>query len=161
LKPSSALHPATPVNDDNQDADKKINIYFKNHMTSDYKLKEHKLKEIIKCNVEPTDIATRIQVTIYYKTKKLRNLFIKNSCLPKKELTEENHVVYQYICNQGECNLTNKKYIGYTTMTLKERMIQHASIKKHHSIAHKRKIGYKEKKKIGRHYCYVSEYYAT
>ena len=51
----------------------------------------------------------------------------------------------QYTCEKAGCHSSNEnKYIGYTAGTLKERMIQHQSIKKHHSATHKSKIGYKE-----------------
>ena len=54
-------------------------------------------------------------------------------------------MVYQYTCSKAGCHSSNQnQYIGYTTGTLKERMIQHQSIKKHHSNLHKSKIGYKD-----------------
>ena len=52
--------------------------------------------------------------------------------------------MYQYTCNEGQCNLSNNTYIGFTSTRLRDRMVQHKSIKNHHTTVHNRKIGYKE-----------------
>ena len=130
---------------DAEDRDDKITLYYQSQMSSYYKTEESKIKDIVKKRIKPGDAKSKISLIIYYKGKKLKNLIIKNKIHLANSIGEESHVVYQYTCNQSQCNLANpKKYIGYTTTTLKERMLQHKSIKNHHKIHHNRKIGYKE-----------------
>ena len=112
-------------------------------MTSHYKMDEIKLNNIISKNLKAADENKKIKLVIYYKTKKLKNLLVKNN--PRKPiLAEDHHVVYQYTCKEDRCNSIDSKYIGYTTTTLKSRMVQHKSIKSHLKKEHKRNIGYKE-----------------
>ena len=78
-------------------------------------------------NVEALkDMKTKLM--IYYKNRKLRNLFIRNNLNPP---TEQFNVVYKYTCNQVQCTSAHITYIGHTKTTLKERFKQHSSIKKH------------------------------
>ena len=121
-----------------------INIFYKNQMNSNYKQDELKLKNIIQNNISCVDNEQKLKIVIYYKTKKLKNLVIKNNCTKSTELSSQHHVVYQYSCIKDGCHSVGKKYIGFTTTTLKERMVQHSSIKKHHSLVHKQKVGYKD-----------------
>ena len=113
-------------------------------MSSNYKQEENRLKLIIKNNLKPNNLEHQIKLIIYYRTRKLKNLFIKNGPPANNDLATQHHVVYQYSCNKGGCNPTRDIYIGYTTDTLKARMIQHQSIKKHIRSVHSTGIGYKE-----------------
>ena len=103
-------------------------------MWSNYKIDEKQLTEIIKKNVKPVDSNVSINLNIFYKIRKLKNIIITNN--PHKPTCRFN-VVYQYTCNLGECN--SLTYIGYTEQTLEERFRQHQSVKKHireiHNIA--------------------------
>ena len=112
-------------------------------MTSHYKMDESKLKNIVDKNLRPVEETKKIKLVVFYKTRKLKNLLIKNN--PKTtSLAEEHHLVYQYTCTENRCNSIDSQYIGYTTTTLKNRMVQHKSIKEHLKKIHKRNIGYEE-----------------
>jgi hypothetical protein len=107
-----------------------IPLFYMNQMSSNYKQREDQLKKIIKNYVKPKD-AKSVNVLIYYKSRKLRNILIQNS---PKNVAHVNcsNVVYQYECPNTSCNASS--YIGYTTNTLKTRMGQHSnngSIKQH------------------------------
>ena len=41
-----------------------------------------------------------------------------------------------YSCDKVPCNEAQDKYIGHTTTTVKERVKQHTSIKRHHKEKH-------------------------
>ena len=105
-------------------------------MTSMYKQEEKTLRKIVRTHVLPAPEKV-VRLNIYYKNKKVSNLFIKNNP-HKKTLEEQSHVVYRYSCNAEECN-PSQTYIGYTTTTLKQRMTTHAqngSIKSHSMERH-------------------------
>ena len=65
----------------------------------------------------------------------MKSLYIKNNIHNNKEIASEHHVVYQYTCNRGDCNVTHPSYIGYTTCSINNRFKMHtqnsSSIKKH------------------------------
>ena len=137
------VEPANLNNDDNKNS-QKIKLFYKSQMSSNYKQEEQRLKKIVNNRLEPVDKEKKIQLYIYYKTIKLKNLLIKNNVIKDNIHENKSHVVYQYTCNSGQCNLSNNTYIGFTSTRLKDRMVQHKSIKNHHKIVHDRKIGYKE-----------------
>ena len=121
----------------------KIHLYYRNQMSSYYKQEELNLKRIVSSHVFPTDENKSISLQIYYKNKKVRNLFIKNN----PHVSSDNHVVYRYTCAKEECQLDHQTYIGYTTTTVKQRMTTHAqngSIKNHNNEAHSINIRTKE-----------------
>ena len=101
-------------------------------MWSNYKIDEQQLTEIIKKNVKTVDIDHSIKLKIFYKIRKLKSILIRNN--PHKSECKYN-VVYQYNCNEGECN--SQIYIGYTEQTLEERFRQHQSIIKHLNEVHR------------------------
>ena len=111
-----------------------IELFYENQMWSNYKIDEKQVTEIIKKNVKPVDSNVSINLNIFYKIRKLKNIVIINN--PHKPTCRFN-AVYQYTCNKGECN--SQTYIGYTEQTLEERFRQHRSVKKHmretHNIA--------------------------
>ena len=118
------------------DENSQINFFYKNQMTSTYKQEEKTLRKIVRSHVLPAP-EKAVRLNIYYKNKKVSNLFIKNNP-HKKTLEEQSHVVYRYSCNAEECN-PSQTYIGYTTTTLKQRMTTHAqngSIKSHSMERH-------------------------
>jgi len=118
--------------------DHKIVFYYKSQMQSNYKLEEKRLQNIFSKNVSPATDRTDISLRIYYKNRKLQNLFIRNRPKLDTPTIERSHVVYQYTCDQDGCN-SSKTYIGYTTCTLSDRFRMHAqqgSIKKHLQQAH-------------------------
>lgn len=111
------------------------NLYFKNQMTPNYKQTENEIKHILNSNT--TAAKDNIKLLIYYKNKKVRNLFIRNNCNTHRQ---EHNVVYEYVCNEEHCSAVHTSYIGHTTTTIKERFKQHTSIKKHFRDTHNKNI---------------------
>ena len=68
-----------------------ITLYYKNTMPSAYKEDEKAIKKIIHNNVSPVSTDTKLQVIIYYKTRKTASLIMKNSCLPPTNSLQEVH----------------------------------------------------------------------
>lgn len=54
-----------------------IKIYYRGHMSTDYKTEEKTMKNIIYRNVRPTDENSRIIFTIYYKIRKTSQLLLR------------------------------------------------------------------------------------
>ena len=107
-------------------------------MNSNYKQDERKSKSIIETNLSPVDEIKNIQTLIYYKNRKVGNLFLKNN--PHKKTVS--HVVYQYTCAMEGCQ-PDQSYIGYTTTSVKQRMTTHAqngAIKNHNLNEHTSRI---------------------
>ena len=122
---------------ESQSIEKTIKLYYRNQMTSQYKQEEQNLRKIVQRHINPTANA-KIELSIYYKNRKLSNLLIRN-----KSFTDESnsHVVYKYQCE--ECQPSRNFYIGYTTTTLKQRALAHTqkgSIKNHNKENHNKKI---------------------
>jgi len=119
-----------------------ISFYYRNQMSSQYKQEEKNLRKIIHDNITAKE-NHKVNLFIYYKNLKLSNLLIKNN-IHKNKIND--HVVYQYNCNYTECK-PDKFYIGYTTSSLKQRLLGHSqngSIREHHEIQHgeKKKTAY-------------------
>ena len=119
-----------------------IDLYYKSHMNSGYKSDEKALKNIIAHNVIPTNPASKVNLIIFYKSMKTKNLVIKNSCLPPTNTLQEVNVVYEYTCHVGDCEHRTSTYIGKTSTTLSKRLsfhLQNGAIKQHtrdkHNIA--------------------------
>ena len=105
-------------------------------MSDSYKMDEKHLESIIHINVRSEKVETKINLLIYYKNKKLRNLLINHKPMVKSnDVENQHHVVYQYQCNRDGCN--SAKYIGYTSTTLWQRFAQHQSVRKHLLSVHK------------------------
>ena len=106
-------------------------------MCSNYKTEEKQLTAIISKYVKPVDDDHQVALRIFYKNKSLRNMLIRNRTSPTNQISNRDHVVYQYTCNLEGCNAS--QYIGYTTCKIDERFRNHAqtgSIKKHHVEKH-------------------------
>ena len=98
-----------------------------------YKVEEKQLRTIVDKDIKPTNEDHKIELVIYYKTRKLKELFVKNKSEAPKSTANRHHVVYAFSCTLGGCN-SSSKYIGYTTCTVDERFRNHAqngSIRKH------------------------------
>lgn len=118
-----------------------VKLYFKNQMTSQYKQDEHRLKQIISDYTAPTEENNHINLTIYYKSKKLKNLFIRNNSR-KIEDSKKSHLVYQYSCPNEGCS-PSTLYVGYTECALVDRMRNHTqsgSIMTHNRETHGTKL---------------------
>jgi len=101
-------------------------------MTNNYKQVEREITNIVKTNIVTTN-NRKLQFNNYYKNKKLKSLFIRNKC---NKPDQPFNVVYEYACEEGQCNSAQTKYIGHTTTTIKERFKQHTAIKKHYQQVH-------------------------
>jgi len=126
-------------NDSNDIIDNQINFYYRGQMSSNYKLEEKRLKNIIDDNVTAVHDNDKVSLIIYYRNKKLKNLLISNKPKSTSNIADRHHVVYQYTCSLDGCNAVNSSYVGYTTCTIWERFKMHAqngSILKHLSEQH-------------------------
>ena len=64
-------------------------------MTLNYKQDEKQLKTILSKNLKSIDSNKKIRLVIYYKSKKLKNLLIKNNVHSKnRETGQQHHCVY-------------------------------------------------------------------
>ena len=121
-------------------------IYYKNFMNHNYKRDEKAIKDIINNNVKVINSGERLQVVIYYKSIKTRNLFMKNNLSPKLRELARTNLIYDFTCKTGECTHlpTNKKrYSGLTTCTLSRRLtfhLQKGAIRSHFESCHGRNI---------------------
>ena len=114
-----------------------IKLYYKNHMSTDYKTDEKIIKEIIDKHVHPTDPNKHISLIIYYKTKKTAHLLLRNRPSVNKSPLQEDHVIYQHTCNSEECG--PHSYIGMTRTKLTRRLtchLQNGAIKNHYASLH-------------------------
>ena len=110
-------------NNNNSTVKNEIRLYFENQMTSNYKTEEKKLRNLVDQHLSTIDPDSKIKLQIYYKAKKVSNLFLKNKVYQNEDPYQRHHVVYQYSCNRAGCTTSN--YIGYTTCTLHERFKMH------------------------------------
>ena len=111
-------------------------------MTTNYKSEEKFFNSTISKYVQPTEEGNSINLHIYYKNKKLKNLFVRNSSINSDVYS----VVYKYTCQLEPCNGSHT-YIGYTTTLLKQRLTSHTqqgSIQKHNSKVHNKKAKLRE-----------------
>ena len=100
-----------------------------------HKTEENQLEQIVHRNIQPVATTEEIKLLIYYRNRKLKDLFIRNK--PRTQnatISDRHHVVYEYTCNRDGCSSSPKCYVGYTTATVWERFGMHTqtgSIKKH------------------------------
>ena len=109
-------------------------------MSSNYKHDEKRLKDIITSHVVGNN-DEKVKLFIYYKNKRVKNLFIKNN-IHTVPVEKKSHLVYAYSCKQEGCRPLNM-YIGYTECSLTDRMRNHTqngSIIKHSMDVHKQKL---------------------
>ena len=150
LKNLRKEHTQTTENE-NENENKVIHtIYYRNYMNEHYQKDEKALKEIIRENVTMKS-NDRLKLVIYYKSMKTSNLIMRNNLGRKKvrELAKTN-VIYDYICQKGDCEhlpSRNVTYSGLTTCSLSRRLtfhLQDGAIQRHNVIAHEAKVTRKE-----------------
>ena len=127
--------------DENPTEKQQIPLYYQNQMNSQYLQEEKSLRKIISNHVAPREDTAEVKLQIYYKSRTLRQLFVKNN--PHKvPVDKRSHCVYKYSCPKEKCQpFTN--YIGYTECILTDRLRNHAqngSIKVHNIDYHKSKV---------------------
>ncbi|MPC91946.1 hypothetical protein E2C01_087012 [Portunus trituberculatus] len=108
-------------------------------MSSAYKDEEKAVKIIIHNVVSPVNTDTKLQVIIYYKTRKTASLIMKNSYLPPTHSLQEVNIVYQHSCTVGDCSHLKSRYIGFTSITLSKRITAHlqdGAIRQHYMNEH-------------------------
>ena len=132
-------------NDTNPDKNEanKINIFYRNTMSTNHQAEEDAIKKIIKKDVQPAKENDQINLVIYYKSMKTSNLLIRNNENKKPTELQSSHLVYEYTCKHRDCSSLNSTYIGMTTTSLSRRITMHLSqgaIRKHHSEQHNAKI---------------------
>ena len=131
-----------PTNRD-QDTKEIITLYYQNTMTTACKQDERILQNILNQNVRPTG-NLKIQLRIYYKSKRTSNLIMRNN-MHREDWLQTTNVVYHWKCPIEGCKLQEKPvdYVGQTTTTLSRRQTmnlhQHPPFE-HMRDAHQRQI---------------------
>ena len=125
-------------------------VFYRNFMNSKYKQDEWSIKEIIKTNVKVKNPEDRLQLVIYYKSLKTRDLVMKNNLQAKVRDMAKTNLIYDFNCKIGECmHLPQKqvRYTGLTTCTLSRRLsfhLQNGAILQHALQKHNRRLTRKE-----------------
>ena len=91
-------------------------------MHDNYKTDETILRNIIRNNISPVNLTSRVQLLIYYKSKRTHNLVSPNNPI-KDSLLKRTNVVYQFRCPLDHGHTTT--YIGHTRTTLSRRLTMH------------------------------------
>ena len=100
------------------------------------------LKCICKRGVATNDPEKSISLRIYCKPNLLSSLIMKNSTAPPESKEAATNVVYRFTCNEGNCESSQKVYIGYTTNKLRKRLQFHrnqGAIFQHYTENHDKK----------------------
>ena len=119
----------------------KIKIFYKSHMSTQYRMEEKAIRDIIRKNVKPTSPNQTIDLIIYYKTKKTSQLIMRNNTTAKPAPTQEANVIYKHTCTAEDCG--PHSYIGMTRTSLSRRLtchLQNGSIKEHYNKGHQTKL---------------------
>ena len=126
-----------------RDEKAKIVVYYQNQMNCNYKKDEKVLKDIIKLNVKPINNQEELDVIVYYKNLKTRDLIMKNNSCASQDKLSKSWAVYKFKCPNEDCELLNPFYIGQTRNTVKRRLEQHqkdGAIKEHMEKKHNTSI---------------------
>ena len=119
-------------------------------MNPSYKRDEQRLKTIIKDHVKIKKPGDKLQLVIYYRSTKTRDLVMRNNLIPKVRDLARTNLIYDFECKIDECahqNRSDVTYSGLTTCTLSRRLtyhLQNGAIKNHCITVHGRKITRKE-----------------
>ena len=76
-------------------------LYYKNQMSTSYKLDERVLKHILKANVTPTE-SNNMTLRIYYRSRHTSNLVMRNNQNKTISLKSTN-IVYKFTCPHEDC----------------------------------------------------------
>ena len=135
-------------------------------MNPSYKHDEQRLRKIIKENVILKNSRDKIQLIIYYRSRKTRDLIMKNNLTPKVRELARTNLIYDFGCTIDECahqRRSDGTYSGLTTCTLSRRLtyhLQNGAIKNHALQVHGRKITRKEivEMTTARRGCYQNDF---
>ena len=126
------------LQDPKRDQKQKIVLYYRTFKSNTYKMEKMKLRDVIEKYVQPSNKERTINLNIYYKNRKLKNILMKNN---HEQPSEDNaRVVYAFSWNETGCN---SSYIGYKIYRLRDRLLQHTyngSIKDHFLMTHNKTI---------------------
>ena len=131
-------------NETNQD-NLRIKLFFKAQFHQNYFLDEKILKNIIKNNVRAANPNSKVNLMIYYQSKKTSNLVMKNSVDSESDDLKKTNVVYEFKCPMSHDQVAS--YIGITQNSLSRRLtlhLQNGSIKQHYLQYHNKEITRKE-----------------
>ena len=126
------------------------NLYYCNFMNANYKKDEKILRKILHDNVKVKNQDHDLKLIIYYKTRKTRDMIMKNNLGPKLRDLAQTNVVYEFNCQIGACKHLPRPqatYVGLTTCTLSRRLSNHlqkGSILQHCHDIHDHKMTRKE-----------------
>ena len=139
-------------------------VFYQNFMNPKYKHDEQNLKRIIKDHVNVRDKSDNLKLIIYYRSRKTRDLIMKNNLTPKLRDLARTNLIYQFRCTIDECAHRNKSevsYTGLTTCTLSKRLsghLQKGAILEHSLQTHQRKPTRKEIVEMTKARYYQSNY---
>ena len=140
------LRNSTTTTTNNNNTPTTHRVFYKNFMDSMYKKREHAIRTAITSNVRMKEPSNRLQIVIYYKSAKTKNLIMRNNMTPKIRDLAKTNLIYDFDCNEGECEhlpIQERRYSGLTTCTLSRRLsfhLQNGAIKNHFLEKHTRKI---------------------
>ena len=108
-------------------------------MTQSHRTDEKVLREIIHRNVKCND-EDKLRLIIYYKSKRSKQLIMKNNSTRKEVDLPQTNILHEYSCPQDDCRLLQTvKYIGMTLTAFSRRItmyIQSGVIEIHMREAH-------------------------
>ena len=112
-------------NNEQQQEQEIIKVYYRSVFSSAHEDDESIIKKIFKKNIKAVNPTTRVQLVIYYKTKKTSQLLLRNSPHQEQDALQRSHIIYRYTCNRGNCAALPSTYVGMTTMKLADRLKSH------------------------------------
>ena len=121
-------------------------IFYMNFMNPIYKKNEAAIRKIVKDNVRAVNSNDKLQLIIYYKSLKTRDLIMKNNLSPKLRDLARTNLIYDFTCSIDGCKhlpIRQVRYSGLTTCTLSRRLsfhLQKGAIQKHCESVHGRPI---------------------
>ena len=138
-------------------------VFYQNFMNPQYKRDEQRLRRILKENVTVKDRRDSLQLIIYYRSTKTRDLIMKNNLTPKVRDLARANLIYDFRCSIDECahrKRSERTYSGMTTCTKSRRLTYHlqsGAIKMHAQTTHGRKITRKEIVEMTETRCYQND----
>ena len=100
-------------------------LYYQNQFSDAYKIDERVIRNIVSGNVQCANPSEKLKLVIYYKPPRVSTLLSKNNQSPRLPNSKMSCLVYEYTCNEGECERLRRSYIGMTTTSLTRRLTMH------------------------------------
>ena len=121
-------------------------VFYMNFMNPKYQQNEAAIRKIIKDNVRTVNANDHLQLIVYYKSTKTKDLVMKNNLTPKLRELARTNLIYDFTCSIDACKHLpprQVRYSGLTKCTLSKRLsfhLQNGAIKKHSESIHGRNI---------------------